>query len=104
MFFLDFAKALDTVPHQKLLKKLEYYKIDEKMQSWSTEWLTKRMQRVLVKGCESDYVPVISGVPQDTVLEPLVFLLYINDVNSNILSSIQLFADDCVTKKKKKNN
>ena len=49
-----------------------------------------------MNGNESDFVSVISGVPQGTVLGPLMFLLYINDINSNILSSIRLFADDCV--------
>ena len=54
------------------------------------------MQRLVISGTESDYVNVISGVPQGTVLGPLMFLLYINDISKNILSSIRLFADDCV--------
>ena len=54
------------------------------------------MQRVLVEGCTSSLKNVLSGVPQGTVLGPLIFLLYINDIDTNITSSIRLFADDCV--------
>ena len=97
MIFLDFSKAFDTVPHQRLLTKLQYYGINNKIYHWISNWLTKRSQRVLVNGSSSNYVPVISGVPQDTVLGPLMFLLYINDINKNIISSkLGLFADDCV--------
>ena len=97
MIFLDFSKAFDTVPHQRLLTKLQYYGINNKIYHWISNWLTKRSQRVLVNGSSSSYVPVISGVPQGTVLGPLMFLLYINDINKNIISSkLGLFADDCV--------
>ena len=58
-------------------------------------WLTKRSQRV-VDGYESKYARVISGVPQGTVLGPVMFLLYINNINNNISSSLRLFADDCI--------
>ena len=71
VLFLDFAKAFDTVPHQRLLKKLQYYGIDDKIHCWISEWLTKQAQRVLVNGNESDFVSVIFGVPQGTVLGPL---------------------------------
>jgi len=96
VLFLDFAKAFDTVPHQRLLLKLQSYGIAGRTHQWISQWLTKRTQRVVVNGTESDYVGVISGVPQGTVLGPLMFLLYINDISENILSTIRLFADDCI--------
>ena len=66
------------------------------MHNWISSWLTKRTQRVVIKGHSSTYVHVDSGVPQGTVLGPLMFLLYINDITTNISSRIRLFADDCV--------
>jgi len=96
LIFIDFRKAFDTVPHQRLLKKLHHYGIQGKIYNWIASWLTKRTQRVVIKGHSSTYVNVDSGVPQGTVLGPLMFLLYINDITTNISSSIRLFADDCV--------
>ena len=86
----------DTVPHQRLLKQLHHYGIQGNVYNWISTWLTKRTQRVVIKGHSSTYVHVDSGVPQGTVLGPLMFLLYINDITSNISSCIRLFADDCV--------
>ena len=63
---------------------------------WLSTWLTKRSQRVVVDGYESKYAMVISGVPQGTVLGPVMFLLYINNINNNISSLLRLFADDCI--------
>ena len=96
LLMLDFSKAFDTVPHQHLLKKLKYYGINGKLYYWLSTWLTKRSQRVVVDGYESKYARVISGVPQGTVLGPVMFLLYINNINNNISSSLRLFADDCI--------
>ena len=97
MIFLDFSKAFDTVPHQCLLTKLRYYGINNKIYHWISNWLTKQSQRVLVNGDSSNYAPVISGVPQGTVLGLLMLLLYINDINKNVTSSkLGLFADDLV--------
>ena len=96
ILMLDFSKAFDSVPHQRLLKKLNFYGIDGKLYYWLSTWLTKRLQRVVIDGCESKFARVISGVPQGTVLGPVMFLLYINDINSNISSSLRLFADDCI--------
>jgi hypothetical protein len=64
------------------------------MHGWLESWLATREQKVLVDGEESRSVKVKSGVPQGTVLEPLMFLLYINDIGENIGSSVRLFADD----------
>ena len=95
---LDFSKAFDTVLHQHLLKKLKYYGINGKLNYWLSTWLTKRSrsQRVVVDGYESKYARVISGVPQGTVLGPVMFLLYINNINNNISSPLRLFANDCI--------
>ena len=96
LILIDFRKAFDTVPHQHLLKKLYHYGIQGNIYNWISSWLTKRQQRVVIKGHNSFYVHVNSGVPQGTVLGPLMFLLYINDITTNISSNIRLFADDCV--------
>ena len=91
---LDFAKAFDTVPHE--LGKLKYYGIDSNINQWVRTFLTNRSQEVMVDGSRSDRAAVASGVPQGTVLGPLLFLLHINDLPREILSSVRLFADDCL--------
>lgn len=96
LLLLDFSKAFDTVTHSKLLNKLIHYGIQNSTHKWLSAWLTGRTQRVLVEGALSKDVDVISGVPQGTVLGPLMFLIYINDINQNIQSPLRLFADDCV--------
>ena len=96
LIMLDFSKAFHTVPHQHLLKKLSFYGIDDKLHHLLSTWLTKRSQRVAVDGCESKCVSVLSGVPQGTILGPVMFLLYINDINNNVSSSLRLFVDDCI--------
>jgi len=96
LIFIDFRKAFDTVPHERLMKKLHHYGIQGDLYNWIFSWLTKRTQRVVIKGHSSSYVKVGSGVPQGTVLGPLMFLLYINDITTNITSYIRLFADDCI--------
>src|SRR5664279_1964424 len=92
----DFSKAFDSVPHQRLLVKIQSYGICGKTHSWITSFLSNRQQRVVLGGGQSSWLPVISGVPQGTVLGPLLFLLYINDITENISSEIRLFADDCI--------
>ena len=96
VIFLDFQKAFDTVPHQQLLKKLNHYGIHGNIYNWQDIWLTQRKQRVVVSGYESNFVSVKSGVPQGTVLGPLMFLIYINDIRSGVSSNLRLFADDCI--------
>ena len=93
---LDFSKAFDTVPHKKLLHKLRQYGITGPIHSWLQNFLTGRTMRVVVDGCCSDSTNVDSGVPQGTVLGPLLFLCYINDLPDSAISQVRLFADDCL--------
>ena len=93
---LDFRKAFDTVPHLRLLSKLEQLGIDGPVHNWINTFLTSRIQKVVVDGAESQAEKVTSGVPQGTVLGPLLFLLYINDLPQSIRSQVRLFADDCL--------
>ena len=92
--YLDFQKAFDTVPHRRLMKKLEAYGISGPVFEWVSEYLNGRSQVVLVNGEKSDEAPVISGIPQGTVLGPLLFVLYINDLLDNISSNGLMYADD----------
>ena len=98
--FLDFRKAFDTVPHAKLLQKLEYYGIDNQIIQWIRSFLTGRSQRVVLDGVFSDEVEVTSGVPQGSVIGPILFLVYINDITDNVKSNVRLFADDTLIYRK----
>ena len=88
--------AFDKVPHRRLLYKLDDYGIRGSTHKWITSWLSERSQKVVLDGQASDPVPVLSGVPQGSVLGPVLFLIFINDLPENIRSSVRLFADDCV--------
>ena len=97
VIIMDFAKkAFDKVPHRRLLYKLEYYGIRGSTHKWISSWLSERSQKVVLDGQASDPVPVLSGVPQGSVLGPVLFLIFINDLPENIRSSVRLFTDDCV--------
>ena len=98
VLILDFSKAFDTVPHRRLLGKLEHYGVRDNLLRWCESFLVGRFQSVLVDGVKSAEESVLSGVPQGTVLGPLMFLLYINDLPSrvNIDTRCRLFADDCL--------
>ena len=96
VIIMDFANAFDKVPHRRLLYNLEYYGIRGSTHKWISSWLSERSQKVVLDGQASDPVPVLSGVPQGSVLGPVLFLIFINDLPENISSSVLLFADDCV--------
>ena len=94
VIYLDFAKAFDKVPHQRLSKKLEAIGIDGKLLKWLGSWLLDRRQRVTLKGSNSKWINVSSGVPQGSVLGPILFLVYINDLDKGVESNMYKFADD----------
>ena len=92
--YLDFAKAFDMVPHRRLLGKLEAYGISGNILRWVNAFLSGRTQEVVVNGSNSAKAPVLSGIPQGTVLGPVIFVVYVNDLLDNISSSGVMFADD----------
>ena len=96
MAILDFTKAFDKVPHERLIHKLKYYGITGPISSWIESFLAERTQQVVINGSASIPIQVTSEVPQGTVLEPVFFLLYINDLPNNLTSNVHLFADDCL--------
>lgn len=92
---LDFSTAFDSVPHERLLLKLQAYGIRDPLLSWVRSFLTNRHQRVALRGTTcSSWTSVLSGVPQGTVSGPKLFLIYIDDITRNIESQCKLFADD----------
>ena len=93
---LDFSKAFDTVPHDKLLYKMNRYGVQGNTLKWLSSFLKDRTMKVVVEGEESKSVKVESGVPQGTVLGPLMFLCHINDLPDSVQSQVRLFADDCL--------
>ena len=91
---LDFSKAFDKVPHRRLLHKLNYYGVRGHTINWIESFLSYRTQQVIIEGKTSTTADVLSGVPQGTVLGPLLFLTFINDMPDCTRSDIRLFADD----------
>ena len=92
--YFDFKKAFDKVPHNKLLMKVQALGIQGYLLQWLKAWLSERKQCVHVHGSYSEWVNVISSVPQGSVLGPLLFLIYINDLGNAVRSILSLFADD----------
>ena len=93
--YLDFAKAFDKVDHSLVLKKLSMLGVRGKILQWIKSFLTSRTQRVMVNGYLSEPAPVISGVPQGSVIGPLLFLILIGDIDQDIATSfVSSFADD----------
>ena len=96
VIYLDFAKAFDKVDHKILLQKIHNMGIQGKIYQWIESFLNNRQQHVIVDGEISETAKVKSGVPQGTVLGPILFLLFVNDITEAIQhADIQLFADDC---------
>uniref|UniRef100_A0A803KG92 Reverse transcriptase domain-containing protein n=1 Tax=Xenopus tropicalis TaxID=8364 RepID=A0A803KG92_XENTR len=94
VIYLDFAKAFDTVPHRRLMIKLRNIGLEHNICNWIENWLKDRVQRVVVNGTFSNWTSVVSGVPQGSVLGPLLFNLFINDLEVGIDSIVSIFADD----------
>ena len=94
MAILDFSKAFDTVPHNRLLHKLTSYGVTGTLHTWLTCFLTERTMQVVVEGTSSSATTVDSGVPQGTVFGPLLFLCHINDLPKAVKSQVGLYADD----------
>ena len=94
--FFDVSKAFDTVPHSLLLGKLSELGLDPYLLRWRRNYLSDRSQYVCVDGAKSRSLPVVSGVPQGSVLGPLLFIVYVNDVAACISSDsdVNMFADD----------
>ncbi len=92
--YLDYQKAFDTVPHKRLMSKLTAYNCHSKVNNWIEYYLADRKQYVEINGMKSGWEKVSSGIPQGSVLGPLLFLLYINDLPDNVSSNIYMYADD----------
>ena len=96
VIIMDFSKAFDLVPHQRLLLKLRHFGISGTLHTWIKNFLTQRTQQVVLDGATSSSIAVTSGVPQGTVLGPLLFILYLNDLPDGLSSQVRLLADDCI--------
>ena len=92
--YLDFRKAFDTVPHQRLTRKLKAYGVTGKPLRWIRDFLTGRKQRVVVNGKLSTWADILSGIPQGSVLGPILFVILINDLPDVVRSTVKIFADD----------
>ena len=102
--YLDFKKAFDSVPHQRLLNKLEAYGVSDKILMWIENFLTDRYQSVNVGSEKSQLSKVTSGIPQGSVLGPILFTIFINDLPDHISTQCKIFADDTKIYSPSRNN
>ena len=94
VIYLDFQKAFDKVPHQRLILKLKSHCLGNSIINWIEKWLTNRRQRVVVDGEVSSWKLVLSGLPQGSVIGPILFLVYIDELEEGVTCKILKFADD----------
>ena len=94
VIYLDFQKAFDKVPHQRLILKLKSHAMGNSIINWIEQWLTDRRQRVIVDGEVSSWKSVLNGVPQGSVLGSILFFVYFNDLEEGVTGKILKFADD----------
>ena len=94
IIYFDLQKAFDKVPHQRLILNLKSHGMGNSIINWIEQWLTDRIQRVVVDGEVSSWKSVLSGVPQGSVLGPILFLVYIDDLEEGVTGNILKFADD----------
>ena len=92
--YLDFSKCFDSVPHERLLMKIGKYGIKGKLWDWVADFLRGRHQQVSIRGYLSAIAAVLSGIPQGSVLDPLLFVIFINEMPDMVHTCIQMFADD----------
>ena len=94
IIYTDFQKAFDSVPHKRLLSKIKSCGIEGNILNWINTFLNNRRQHVLINGICSEWKKVLSRVPQGSVIWPILFVIYINDIIDNLHSQAYLFVDD----------
>ena len=94
MIYLDYSKAFDSVGHKRLIHKIKSYGFGDVFINWITDFLANRKQRVFLRGHLSEQKDVLSGVPQGSVLGPLLFILFVNDLPDIVNGKVKMYADD----------
>ena len=94
VLYLDYQKAFNCVPHKRLLLQVRSFGIKDEALNWIEAFLSNRKQKVIVNGSESSWAPILSGIPQGSILGPILFSLFVNDIPGQVKSLISMFADD----------
>ena len=94
IIYMDYQKAFDSVPHRRLIEKVKAHGVGGQVLRWIQDFLSERRQRVVINGTQSQEADVTSGIPQGSVLGPLLFVVFINDLPQNVKSTVKMFADD----------